>query len=757
VTNHEERAREVLAGLSLEEKLAQLVGVWVEAGGGAEVAPMQDAMEQDTPPFEEFAKHGLGQITRFYGTRPLEPVAAARALRERQRWLVEHTRPGIPAMVHEECLTGLSAWQAATFPTPLAWGASFDADLVQAMGRAIGDTMRSLGVHQGLAPLLDVVRDARWGRVEECIGEDPYLVGTVGTAYVRGLQDAGIVATLKHFVGYSASRAGRNLAPVSAGPREVADVLLPPFEMAVLDGGARSVMNSYAEIDGLPVAASRELLTQTLRDRWGFTGVVVADYFAVAFLATLHGVADGLADAAVQALTAGIDVELPTGNAYLQLADAVRSGALDEALVDRAALRVLTQKAELGLLDERFDEAGTDPGPLDPAEHRALASRLAQESVVLVANDGTLPLAPAARVAVIGPNADRAEALFGCYSFTNHVLPNVPDVALGIDVPTVLAAVRDEVADVTYARGCAVSDPDRSGFDEAVAAAAAADVAVVVVGDQAGLFGRGTCGEGCDTDNLELPGVQRPLVEAVLATGTPVVLVLVTGRPYAVRWALDRCAAVLQAFFPGEEGAAAIAGVLTGRVNPSGRLPVSLPGAGGAQPYSYLHPPLGGASSVSNLDPAPARPFGFGLSYTTFVHEDLVAGPSVATDGVIEATVRVRNTGPRAGADVVQLYAHDPVASITRPVAQLLGYARVELEAGQSTEVRFRVPTTRLAFSGRDLVRAVEPGAIELWVGPSCEVRETQAGTELVGDRYPVTPADARWTEIAVGAPAPVA
>ena len=748
--SHKERARAVLAGLSLEEKLAQLVGVWVEAGG-AEVAPMQDAMEKDTPPFEEFARHGLGQITRFYGTMPLEPAAAARALRERQRWLVENTRPGIPAMVHEECLTGLVAWRATTYPAPLSWGASFDPELVQEMGRAIGDTMHALGVHQGLAPLMDVVRDARWGRVEECIGEDPYLVGTVGTSYVRGLQDAGVVATLKHFVGYSASRAGRNLAPASVGPRELADVLLPPFEMAVVDGGARSVMNSYAEIDGLPAAASRQLLTETLRDRWGFSGVVVADYFAVAFLASLHGVAADLADAAGQALFAGIDVELPTGNAYLApLAGAVRSGAVDEALVDQAVLRVLTQKAELGLLDERFDGPAADPGPLDPPAHRALAARLAEESVVLVGNDGTLPLGPSARVAVVGPNADRAEALFGCYSFTNHVLANFPGVELGIDVPTVLDAVRSQWAGATYARGCGVTDPDRSGFEEAVAAASAADVAVVVVGDQAGLFGRGTCGEGCDTDDLDLPGVQRPLVEAVLATGTPVVLVLVTGRPYAVGWAVDACAAVVQAFFPGEEGAAAIAGVLSGRVNPSGRLPVSLPRSGGAQPYSYLHPQLGGASSVSNLDPAPAAPFGFGLSYTTFAHDELTVTSQVPTDGAIEACVRVTNTGSRAGADVVQLYGHDPVASITRPVAQLLAYARVEVEPGESAEVRFSVPTTRLAFSGRDLVRAVEPGVVELWVGPSCEARETEAVTELVGDRHPITPASPRWSEVSV-------
>jgi beta-glucosidase len=751
-TAAELRARAALEDLTLEEKLAQLVGVWVDAGGGDAVAPLQDAMAGDVPPFEEFAKNGIGQITRFYGTSPVEPAAAARVLRERQRWIVENTRPGIPALVHEECLTGLVAWQATTFPAPLTWGASFDPDLIREMGRAIGDTMSALGVHQGLAPLMDVVRDARWGRVEECIAEDPYLVGTLGTQYVRGLQEAGVVATLKHFVGYSASRAGRNLAPVSAGPREVADVLLPPFEMAVRDGGARSVMHSYAEVDGLPAAANRELLTGILREAWGFDGVVVADYFGVAFLASLHNVAADLGDAAGQALAAGVDVELPTGNAYLApLAEAVRSGAVDDALVDRAVLRVLTQKAELGLLDATFDD---EPGPidLDPPEHRALAARLAEEGIVLLANDGVLPLAGTPRVAVVGPNADRAEALFGCYSFANHVLSHHPGTELGIAAPTVLAALRDELGGaVTYARGCAVADDDRTGFAEAVAAAAAADVAIVVGGDQAGLFGRGTSGEGCDADSLELPGVQRELVEAVLATGTPVVLVLLTGRPYAIAWALDRCAAVVQGFFPGEEGGRAIAGVVSGRVNPSGRLPVSMPRSAAAQPYSYLHPTLGGASNVSNLDPSPTRPFGFGLSYTTFAHDDLaVAAAAVPTGGVVEASVRVANTGARDGVDVVQLYAHDPVASITRPVAQLLGYARVPLAAGEQATVRFAVPTTRLAFSGRDMVRGVEPGAVELWVGPSCEVRETEAAVELVGDRHVLTADDERWVSVRV-------
>ena len=529
--------------------------------------------------------------------------------------------------MHEECLTGLAAWTAATFPTPLAWGATFDPALVEEMAALSAPRCATLGIHQGLAPVLDVIRDPRWGRVEECISEDPYLVGTVGSSYVRGLQSAGVHATLKHFVGYSASQAGRNFAPVHAGPRELADVLLVPFEMAVLDGGARSVMHSYAEIDGLPVAADPDLLTGLLRERWGFDGTVVADYFGVAFLHLLHHVAADLGEAAALALAAGVDIELPTGDAYLApLAAAVREGRVDEALVDRAVLRALAQKEELGLLDATFEEAPPQHVELDGPEHRRVAARLAEESVVLLSNDGILPLAQPATVAVLGPNADRVEALFGCYSFVNHVIPQHPGTAAGIVVPTVreaLAAqwpgaevgVRRAAAPSTTATSPASRMPSRSPL--------ASEVAVVVVGDQSGLFGRGTVGEGCDRDDLELPGVQRRLVEAVLDTGTPVVLVLLTGRPYAVGWALERCAAVVQAFFPGEEGGPAVAGVLSGRVNPSGRLPVSLPRSVGAQPYTYLHPALGGDGDVTNLSTSPALPFGHGLSYTSFRHDRL--------------------------------------------------------------------------------------------------------------------------------------
>ncbi|WP_425546197.1 glycoside hydrolase family 3 N-terminal domain-containing protein [Agromyces tropicus] len=754
-----ERVHDLLERMTLEEKLAQLVGFWVDEGG-AVVAPMQDRMGEADGELERFAADGLGHVTRAFGTRPVEPAGRAQWLRAFQRHLVEETRLGIPAIAHEECLTGLAAWQAATFPAPLAWGAAWDPELVERMGAAIGESMRGLGVHQGLAPVLDVIRDPRWGRVEECIAEDPYVVGTIGAAYVRGLQSEGVIATLKHFVGYSASRAGRNLAPVSAGPREIADVLLVPFEMAVLDGGAKSVMHSYAEIDGVPAASDRGLLTELLRERWSFDGTVVADYFGVAFLESLHQVARDLGDAAGQALEAGVDVELPTGNAYLApLAERVRSGEVPEALVDRAVLRVLTQKEELGLFDERFEGPGPESVDLDPAAHRDLAARLAEESVVLLSNEGVLPLHRPRRVAVVGPNADRAQALFGCYSFANHVLGHHPEVPMGIAAPTVREALEAAArsadgalagAEVAFAGGCGIDDDDRSGFDAAVAAARDADIAIAVVGDQAGLFGRGTVGEGCDRDDLGLPGVQRPFVEALLETGTPVVLVLLTGRPYVVDWALERCAAVVQSFFPGEEGGPAIARVLTGEVTPSGRLPVTMPRSAGAQPYSYLHPTLGAGTEVSNVPTTPVLPFGYGLSYTSFERRLVEVPTSVPTDGVIEAAVRVTNTGGGAGGDVVQLYARDEVASVTRPVAQLVAFQRVHLEPGESATVRFRVPTTRLAFSGRDLARIVEPGSVELFTGASCVDRASTARLELVGDVHRVGVGDERMSHAEV-------
>ncbi len=735
------RVDALVAAMTLPEKLAQLYGVWVGAGAdGGDVAPHQHDLD-DAIDLDEILPEGLGQLTRPFGSAPVDAGLGALSLVTTQRRIVAQSRFGIPALAHEECLAGFAAWGATAYPVPLSWGASFDPELVERMAARIGADLRSVGVHQGLAPVLDVVRDARWGRVEETIGEDPYLVATVGSAYVRGLESSGVVATLKHFVGYSASRAGRNLAPVSIGERELADVLLPPFEMAVREGGARSVMNSYTDLDGVPSAADRRLLTELLRDEWGFTGTVVADYFAIAFLKLLHGTASTWAEAAGSALEAGIDVELPTVKTFGEpLRRAVEEGVVDEALVDTALRRVLAQKLELGLLDDDYDpvppalagvaldaESVRGAIDLDPAPNRALARVLAERSIVLVRNEGLLPLAPAGaaaprRVAVIGPNADERYAMLGCYSFPTHVVTQHPGVEMGIDIATVLDAVRTEFpsASIAHAVGTGVDDGATDGIPAAVEAAAAADVAIVVLGDRAGLFGRGTSGEGCDADDLALPGAQQALLDAVLDSGTPVVLVLLSGRPYALGGAEARAAAIVQAFFPGEEGAGAISGVLSGRVEPSGRLPVSIPAHRGVQPSTYLAAPLARRSGVSNIDPTAAFPFGHGLGYGSATWTDLESPDvRVGVDGEIVLSLRLVNTGERDAVEVVQLYLHDPVASVVRPVQRLIGYRRVEVPAGSSARVVATVPADLAGFTGRDGRRIVEPGAIELGFGRS--------------------------------------
>ncbi|GAA1014960.1 MULTISPECIES: glycoside hydrolase family 3 N-terminal domain-containing protein [Streptomyces] len=727
------RVDDLLSRMTLEEKTAQLYGVWVGAAtDGNGVAPHQQAMNTDYD-WDELITLGLGQLTRSFGTAPVDPALGAQALARAQRRIIEAGRFGIPAIAHEECLAGFTAWKATAYPVPLAWGATFDPALVEEMAARIGRDLRSVGVHQGLAPVLDVVRDLRWGRVEETIGEDPYLVGTIGTAYVRGLESAGIVATLKHFAGYASSAGARNLAPVRAGTREFADITLPPFEMALREGGARSVMAAYTETDGVPASADTRLLTDLLREQWGFTGTVVSDYFGIDFLQTLHRVADSTVESARLALDAGIDVELPTLKCYgKDLVAAVREGTIPESLVDRAARRVLLQKCELGLLDEDWSpDVPTESIDLDSAGNRAVARRLAEESVVLLSNPGgVLPLSPDARIAVVGPRAADALAMLGCYSFPSHVGTQHPEVPMGVEIPTLLEALRTEMPDakVTFTEGCDVSGPDTSGFAEAVARAREADVCVAVLGDRSGLFGRGTSGEGCDVADLNLPGVQGELLDALVATGVPVVLVLLTGRPYALgRWE-GRLGAVVQAFFPGEEGGPAVAGVLSGRVNPSGRLPVSVPREPGGQPWTYLQPPLGLAGEVSSLDPTPLYPFGHGLSYTAFEWSDFRGDEvtEIGTDGSYALSLTVRNAGDRAGAEVVQLYLHDPVASVTRPDMRLIGYERLELAPGESRRVTFRFHADLSAFTDREGRRVVEPGALELRLAASsADVRHT--------------------------------
>ncbi|WAL68204.1 glycoside hydrolase family 3 C-terminal domain-containing protein [Amycolatopsis cynarae] len=748
-----ERAQALLAEMTLEEKIAQLGSAWPgndDVSGN--VAPMQDVFARGAVPFEQARAHGIGHLTRVFGTAPVTAAEGVARVRELQREIVEETRLGVPAIVHEECLTGFTTLGATVYPAALAWAATFDPDLVERMATAIAEDMRAVGVHQGLSPVLDVVRDYRWGRVEETLGEDPYLVSMLGTAYVRGLEKTGVIATLKHFAGYSASRAARNHAPVSIGPRELRDVVLPPFELAVRDGGARSVMNAYVDLDGVPAAANTPLLTGILREEWGFDGVVVSDYWAIAFLKSMHRVADGVGEAGALALAAGIDVELPDTLCYgKELAELVRGGELPEELVDRAALRLLRQKAELGLLDAGWAPSA-EPIDLDSPRNRALAGEIAEKSVVLLANDGTLPLSTP-RIAVVGPCADDPLAFMGCYSYPNHVLPRHPGFGIGVAAPSLVDSLREEfpAALLSVHKGCSIRDEDRSGFAEAVAAAEAADVCVAVVGDRAGLFGLGTSGEGCDAEDLGLPGVQDELLEALLASATPVVIVVVSGRPYALGRHAARAAALVQAFMPGEEGGAALAGVLSGRIAPSGRLPVQIPRVAGVAPSTYLTPPLGrNSEGISNLDPTPLFPFGHGLSYTTFEYSGLeLSADEIPTDGQLSVSVTVRNTGERAAEETVQLYLHDVQAQVTRPVLELAGFARVPLAAGAAARVRFTLHADRTSFTGLDLRRIVEPGRIEVFVGRSAADLPCTAGFRLTGpvrtvghDRVMTTPAD---------------
>ncbi|MFD7159239.1 glycoside hydrolase family 3 N-terminal domain-containing protein [Kribbella sp. NPDC059898] len=745
-----ERAGLLLAAMTLEEKVAQLGSRW--AGNDMadqelpedetiNVAPMEDVFSTGgSLSLEDASRNGLGHLTRVWGSYPQSVEQGVAEVIRQHEVVLKGSRLGVPALVHEECLTGFTTYGATVYPASIAWGATFDPELVERMAAAIGRDMAAVGVHQGLSPVLDVVRDYRWGRVEETMGEDPYLVGILGSAYVRGLQSAGVLATLKHLAGYSASRAGRNHGPVSMGRRELLDIILPTFETAIATAGAGSVMSSYADLDGLPAGADPWLFTDVLREDWGFEGTVVSDYWAVPFLASMHHVAADDADAGALALTAGTDVELPDTIGYAGLVAKVRSGEISEDLIDRAATRVLRQKAELGLLDADWtpqSSVSDKPIDLDSEQNRAIGAELAEKSIVLLDAGTALPLTNRAKVAVVGPCADDPRTLMGCYAFPNHVLPRYPERGLGITIPSPLDALRNELGGVEYARGCGVTGDDRSGFEQAVAVAQDCDVVVAFVGDLSGLFGHGTSGEGCDAEDLRLPGVQGELVDALLDTGKPVVLVVVSGRPYALGAYADRLAGLVQAFIPGQEGAAAIAGVLSGRIVPSGKLPVQIPRHVGGQPGTYLQPALGSVESagISGLETRPLYPFGYGASYTSFSVGDLrLSASEIGSDGEFTATVRVGNTGDRAGAEVVQLYLRDLVAQVARPLKLLTGFARVSLEPGQAAEVTFRVHADRTAYTAPDLRRIVEPGEFDVMVGTSALDLPCRAMLRMTGD-----------------------
>lgn len=766
----EARVDDLLARMTLEEKVAQLGSVWV-----FEVAPGGRFSEELAG---RRLAHGMGQITRIGGASDADARAIAALANVLQRYLVERTRLGIPAIVHEECCAGLMARGATVFPQIIGLASTWEPRLARAMAARIRRQMRAVGAHQGLAPVLDVARDPRWGRIEETFGEDPYLASVMGIAYVQGLQGddlrEGVVATGKHFVAYGVPEGGLNWAPAHVGRRELLEVFLPPFEAAVREARLRSIMPGYHEIDGVPVSADPELLTGVLREQWGFDGIVVSDYTAIDNLRGYHRVATDKAEAAAQALLAGIDVELPSVDCYGEaLLDAVRRGRVPVQAVDAAVRRVLTVKFTLGLFDHPYVDEERAAATFDMPEDRALAREIARRSVVLLKNEGGLLPLPRdiGRLAVIGPAAHSRRLLNGDYHYPAHVdvyrqmvmvpgeqppfMPPMPPPGADLEqweaeayprhftpFATILEGIRARVgprSQVTYARGCDVTDPSTEGFAAAVQAAREADVAVVVVGHKSGLTRDCTCGEFRDAAELSLPGVQAQLVWEVLRTGTPTVVVLVGGRPVALGDIARTAPAVMAAWIPGEEGGHAVAEVLLGEAEPGGRLPVSIPRKAGQIPVFYGHKPTGGRSQVLgdyvDVEAGPLYPFGHGLTYTTFRYDRLVIVPeAVPADGQVEVACRVTNVGERAGDEVVQLYVRDVQASVTRPVKELKGFVRLHLRPGESREVRFTLDLCQLAFYDRKWRRVVEPGEVEVMIGASSQDIRLTGRFVITGD-----------------------
>jgi beta-glucosidase len=738
-----ERVDDLLGQMTTAEKIAQLGAAWV-----FELIDVH-SFEVSLDKIRSLSSSGIGQITRVSGASSLGSKDAAALANAIQRFLVEETRLGIPAIVHEEVCSGLMAREATVFPQAIGVASTWDPGLAREMGDAIRHEMRAIGAHQGLSPVLDVCRDPRWGRTEETFGEDPYLVARMGMAMVQGLQgtdlSTGVVATGKHFVGYSASEGGLNWAPAHIPARELREVYLHPFEAAVRAAGLRSVMNGYHELDGVPCAANSELHSRLLRDTWGFEGCVVADYFSIRQLEDYHQMATDAAAAASLAILAGIDVELPGTDCYgAPLMEALESNMVSESVLDRAVKRVLSTKFELGLFEQPYVDPDTAMSTVGSSSHAGVAGEVARKSVVLLKNDGVLPLpADSSKVAVIGPNADEARHLFGDYTYPAHVealmesrqndevsfhipLPDEAEMTYRlVGVATVFEALRERLGSrVSFARGCEVNSVSKEGFAEAIDLAATSDVAVMVMGDKSGLVNDCTSGEARDRASLDLPGVQEELLREVIGTGTPVVLVLIAGRPSASAWAHERCAAAMIAWMPGQEGAAAIADVLVGAVNPGGKLPISYPRNSGQIPIYYGHKVSGGRSQWKGdyVDSAvsPLYPFGHGLSYTTFEVSDLsVDKASALVSESVTVTARVANTGSIDGEEVLQLYVRDPVASVTRPVLELKGFVRVEVPAGASREVAFELPVAQLGFYDAEMEYSVEPGQIDVYVGTS--------------------------------------
>ncbi len=764
----------LLERMTLPEKLAQLGGVWSTAliegeGSDARFSPERAA---------ELMADGTGQVTRIAASTGLTPAGLAALANEIQQWLMTNTRLGIPMIIHEESVGGFCARDAVQFPQGIGLGSTFDTELLERIGDHIRSEMLAVGARQALAPVLDVARDPRWGRVEETYGEDPVLAGTLGTAYVRGLQNtgpeglgAGVIATAKHFLAYAASDGGLNHGPVNVGSRELREVYAEPFAAAIRDGDLASVMNSYASVDGLPPAGSRALLSELLRDELGFSGTVVADYFAVDLLRTHHRVAPTKGVAAAKAILAGLDVELPSLDCYSteNLAPLVEAGVVPIEVIDAAVRRVLTQKEHLGLFSEPLVDEEVAAAGFGTIMGRDLALRAALESMVLLDNDGILPVGrdEVGTVAVIGPAADDPRLCEGDYHYPAHL-----EIIYGVgaagaagesgsellpraggafapgpyfpDIVTPLAGIRSALAEreaeiaegggssmptadgapveVRHVRGCGVTaEPDDdAAIAAAVTCATDADLAVVCVGGRSGLTPDATVGEARDATSLDLTGRQIELLERVSATGVPTVAVVCSGRVHTLSEVERLANATLLAWVPGIEGGTAIARILFGDSAPSGRLPVSLPVNVGQVPVHHAPRAGGGRSQFwgdyTDAPTAPLHPFGYGLGTTEFEYSNLRTRTGSTTEMTMISAV-ITNTGARAGTEVVQLYARDEVASVARPERHLVGFTRVPLKPGEARTVTFALHPSRLAFYDEDFRFVCEPGAFDLEVG----------------------------------------
>lgn len=758
------RVADLLARMTPEEKFAQMHAYWLvlsEDGQHRERSDMSDEFSgvSEQASLGERLMLGVGQITRPLGTHIVDAKTGVRAANRLQKMLMEETRLGIPALFHEECLVGLLCKDATLFPSSLNYGSTWEPELVRRAAQQIGEEARTTGCKQGLAPVLDVSRDVRWGRTEETFGEDPWLVGVMACAYVDGLQGEkrDVLATLKHYVGHSFSEGARNHAPVHLGFRELNDTFLLPFEMAVKLANAGSVMPAYHDIDNQPGHSDAFLLTTLLRERWGFDGIVVADYGGVSLLHQHHGVSEDAAHSAALAFNAGLDVELPKDDCARHLAQALERGLISMAKIDEIVARLLTEKFRLGLFEHPYtDESAIS---LQSPATRQVAREVATRSITLLENRNILPLAGKSRVAVVGPTADDPLALLSGYSFPVHlIISDMVDNTAQVTTP--LAALRSYLGEdnVRYAKGCHIikerlagapvfpgdssgkpmqSSPvslDISLIDDAVNAALESEVVIACVGDLAGLFQSGTVGEGSDTDSLHLPGVQQQLLEALVATGKPVIVVMTGGRPYNLQGLESKVAAFMLAWAPGQEGGWAIADVLTGRAEPQGRLVVSVPKSAGAMPFYYNHKLKSGGTPFAFHFGA-LYPFGYGLSWTTFDYgSPTLQSDNVDIHGDVTLSVTVKNSGERSGSEVVQVYVRDNIASMVRPLQELKAFQRVALVPGESATLTFTIPVDMLNFTSYQGQRIVEPGEFEFQIGRSSADIQGRVTVNVTGE-----------------------